>query len=269
MSNQFFCLEKEIPMEWLFELKWGSFTPAHFISLFVSVLIAFALHFALRHKSDRVKTWVLFTLSLYGVFVIIYDIIVWGIPSTPLQYLPLHMCAYNAMLAPVLVLTKNKILGNLLPLLATGAAIALVFNSIQAEYTIFSFTFLSYFFAHTMGACLPFLMISLKLVKPSPRYILPTAVTTLGLYTVSHFANLIINHYLASINLLDWQGELIQVNYMFSIHPQGNPLLSLFWNIIPFPYFYMLCALPIIAIYFLLLNCKHIAAWMRSGRKKA
>ena len=255
-------------MEWLLELQWGSFTPTHFISLAVALLISVGLHFALRGKSEKVQTWVLFILSLYGVFALIYEIIVWGIPSTPLQYLPLHMCAYNAMLTPVLVLTKNKVLGNMLPLFATGAAIALVFNSIQAEYTLLSFTFFSYFLTHTLGTAIPFLVLSLGMVKPHPRYILPTAGTTLGIYTVSHFANLIINNYLAAANILDWQGELIQVNYMFSVHPQGNPLLSLFWSVIPAPYFYMLCALPIIAIYFLLLNSKHIVAALRAKRTK-
>ena len=253
-------------MDWLLELKWGSFTPTHFISLAVAVLISVGLHFLLRKKSEKVQTWVLFVLSLYGIFALIYEIIVWGIPSTPLQYLPLHMCAYNALLTPVLVLTKNKVLGNMLPLFATGAAIALIFNSIQAEYTILSFTFFSYFATHTLGTAIPYLMLSLGHIKPSPRCVLPTAATTLGLYTISHFANLIINAYLVNTNILDWQGEVIQVNYMFSVHPQGNPLLSLFWSIIPFPYFYMLCALPIIVIYFLLLNCKHIAAWIKSKR---
>lgn len=260
-------------MQWLLELKWGTFTPAHFISLGVSVLIAVGLHFLLRKRSEKVQTWVLFTLSIYGVFALVYEIVVWGFlgynPLQWLQYLPLHMCAYNSLLTPILILSKNKILGNMLPLFATGAAIALIFNSIQADYTILSFTFISYFLTHTLGTALPFLMLSLGLIKPHPRYILPTAATTVGLYTVSHFANLIINNYLTSVNALDWQGLVLQVNYMFSIHTEGNPLLGLFWSIIPCSYFYMLCAFPIIVIYFALLNCKHIAAWIRSKKQSA
>lgn len=254
-------------MEWLLELKWGTFTPVHLISLVCSVLIGVGLHFLLRKREERIQRAVLFALSLYGIFALGYEIIVWGIPSTPLQYLPLHMCAYNSVLTPVLLLTKNKTLGNLLPLFATGAAIALVFNSIQAEYTVLSFTFFSYYATHTLGVAIPFLVLSLGIVKPHPRYILPSLGVTLGIYTVSHFANLIINNYLEQANVLDWQGLLIQVNYMFSIHPQGNPLLLLFWSIIPYSYFYMLCALPIIIIYFALLNCKHIARGLR--KKKA
>jgi uncharacterized membrane protein YwaF len=239
-------------MEWLFELKWGSFTPTHFISLAVSALIAFGLHFLLRNKSEKVQTWVMFVLSLYGVFALGYEIVVWGFggynPIQWLQYLPLHMCAYNSILTPVLILTKNKILGNMLPLFATGAAIALLFNSIQADYSIMSFTFFSYFLTHTLGVALPYLMLSLGHVKPHPRYILPTAATTVGLYTLSHFANLIINAYLASVNALDWQDLLIQVNYMFSITPD-NPVLALFYAIIPHPYWYMYLSFAVIALY--------------------
>ena len=131
--------------EWLLEeWTWGSYTPTHFASLIVAVLIAVGLHFALRKRSETVQTWVLFVLSLYGVFALVYEIIVWGIPSTPLQYLPLHMCAYNSLLTPVAVLTKNKTLGNLLPLFATGAALALLVNSIQAEYRLLSFSYVKF-----------------------------------------------------------------------------------------------------------------------------
>ena len=260
--------------EWLLEeWKWGTFTPTHIVSLVVSVLIAVGLHFLLRNKSERVQTWVLFVLSIYGVFALVYEIIVWGFlgynPLQYLQYLPLHMCAYNALLTPIAVLTKSKVIGNMLPLFATGAAIALVVNTIQADYRVLSFTFFSYFLTHTLGTAIPYLMLSLGLVKPHPRHILPTAATTLGLYTVSHFANLIINAYYTAVNALGWQGDLLQVNYMFSIHTEGNPLLGLFWSIIPYPYFYMICAFPIIAIYFALLNCKYIAAWIKSKKQNA
>lgn len=252
-------------MEQLLELKWGSFTPTHLISLVFSVLIPIGIHFLLRRKSERVQLTVLFILSLLGPFALAYDLIVWGIPSTPLQYLPLHMCSYNAFLTPVLVLTRNKFLGNLLPLFSVGAAIALVVNSIQAEYSIFSVVFLLYYLSHTFGASIPFLMFSLGHIKAHPKYILPSTAATLGIYTLSHFANLIINHYLASVNFLDWAGELIQVNYMFSVHPQGNPLLLLFWSVIPYPYFYMLLAIPIAAAYFALMNLPFI---IRYGREK-
>ena len=250
----------------LLELKWGSFTPTHLISLVIAVLIPIGIHFLLRNRSERTQITVLFIMSLLGPIALAYDIIVWGIPSTPLQYLPLHMCSYNALLTPVLVLTKNRFLGNLIPLFSVGAAIALVFNSIQAEYSIFSFVFLLYYLSHTFGASIPFLMFSLGHIKTHPKYILPSTAATLGIYTLSHFANLAINAYLESAGIVDYLGELIQVNYMFSIHPQGNPLLSLFWSIIPHSYFYMLVAIPIAAIYFVMMNLSHIIKAVRQRR---
>lgn len=247
----------------ILELKWGMFTPTHFISLVIALLIPIGVHYLLRNKSERTQITVLFVMSLLGPVALAYDIIVWGIPSTPLQYLPLHMCSYNALLTPILVLTKNRFLGNLVPLFSVGAAIALVFNSIQAEYSIFSFVFLLYFLSHTFGASIPFLMLSLGHIKTSARYILPSTLATLAIYTISHFANLAINAYLAKVGIVDYLGELIQVNYMFSIHPQGNPLLSLFWSIIPHSYFYMLVAIPIAAAYFVLMNAKEIVGIIR------
>ena len=125
-------------LNWLFDLKWGSFTPTHVISLVIAVLIPVGIHYALRKRKEKTQRTVLFILSMIGPVALAYDIIVWGIPTTPLQYLPLHICSYNALLTPILVATKNKLLGNLLPLFSVGAAIALLVNSIQAEYSIFS-----------------------------------------------------------------------------------------------------------------------------------
>lgn len=253
-------------LNWLFDLKWGSFTPTHVISLVIAVLIPVGIHYALRKRKEKTQRTVLFILSMIGPVALAYDIIVWGIPTTPLQYLPLHICSYNALLTPILVATKNKLLGNLLPLFSVGAAIALLVNSIQAEYSIFSFVFLLYYLSHTFGACIPFLMFSLGHIKPETKYILPCVGATLGIYTVSHFANLAINKYLLEANVLDSLGEVIQVNYMFSVHPQGNPLLLLFWEIIPHSYFYMFMVLPIAAAYFTLMNIGNITRYVKSRR---
>ena len=252
--------------EVLSELKWGSFTPTHLISLAVAILIPFILHFALRNKRRRTQTLVLFLFSLIGPISLIYDIVKWGIPSSPLLYLPLHICSYNALLTPFLVLTRNKFLGNLLPLFSVGAAFALLFNSIQAEYSIFSFVFLLYFLSHTFGTCLPFLMVSLGHIRIEPKQILPCIGGTLAIYTISHFANLWINDYLVLKNIVVSTGEIWQVNYMFSLHPQGNPMLGLFWSIIPHSYFYMLMVIPIVAVYFVAMN---IPNFVRKNKKNA
>ena len=216
------------------------------------------LHFLLKNRRQSVQIPVLLLLSLIGPISLVYDFVVWGPSGSYLEYLPLHMCAYNAILTPILVITKNRFLGNLVPLFSVGAILALLFNSIQAEYSLFSMVFLMYYLSHSMGSIIPFLMFSLGHIKTHPKYILPCVGATMGIYTVSHIANLIINEILKAENVLSSSGELIQVNYMFSVHPQGNPLLQIFWNIIPFGYFYMFCAIPIAALYFLGMNLPSI-----------
>ena len=254
-------------MDQLLELQWGTFTPQHFISLLASALIAFGLHFLLRGQSEKTKTSVLFCLSLIGPLALLHDLY-WGLQTTVLVYLPLHMCSYNALLTPVLIKTKNQFLGNLIPLFGVGAALSLIFNSVQAEYTVMSFTFVFHFLSHTLGWCLPILMFSLKLVRPNPKYILPCVGATFGLYTLSHIANLIINPILQASGIVDYLGNPYFANYMFSLSHEGNPALAFFWSLIPHPYFYMFAALPIIALAFSAMNVPHLVRYLRAKRQE-
>jgi len=254
-------------MKDLLEMQWGSFTPQHIISLIVSVGLAVSLHFILRKRSERTKVLVLFVLSLIGPLALLHDLY-WGLQTSVLLYLPLHMCSFNAILTPILVWTRNRFLGNLIPLFSVGAVLSLIFNSIQAHYTVFSFVFLFHFLSHTLGYCIPFLMFSLGLVKAHPRYILPCVGTTFGLYTLAHFANLIVNQILIAGNVTDSAGVLYQVNYMFSLSHGGNPALAFFWSLIPYEYFYMFATLPIIALAFTSMNTRFIINYVKERRRK-
>ena len=245
------------------EILWGSFTPVHIATLILAVLIPIGLHYALRGAKKEIQTAVLFIISLIGPFSLIYDIVLWGLPTSPLLYLPLHICSYNALLTPILVLTKNKFLGNLLPLFSVGAAFALLFNSIQANYSLTTLVFLSYFLSHTIGTCLPFLMVSLGHVEISTKQILPCLGGTLGIYTVSYFLNKVIIQHFETTGQIDY---IPYINYMFSIYPQGNPMLELFWSIIPYEYFYMLMVMPIVVLCFLAMNLPY---FIRKAKHRA
>ncbi len=248
------------------ELQWGTFTPAHIISLILAVGIIAGLYFILRGRTEKTKWIVLSALSFFPILAVIYDIVMWGIPGTVLQYLPLHLCTINATLLPFLTLRKSNFLGNLLPVYSVGAIVALVFNTFQAEYLIFSHVFPMYYFTHVIDFGVPLLMLALGLVKIRPKYILPCLGTTFGLYTVIHFINILINNYLTANPVYDYLGELIQVDYMYSLDPMGNPALEFFWSLIPYPYFYMLTTLPIFALVYLLLNINHIIRAIKARR---
>mgnify|MGYP003295430257 CR=1 FL=1 len=92
-------------------MLWGSYGLIHFATLLLSAAIIVGLYFILRKCSDKVKTIVLFILSFSGISAIIFNLVTWG---SPIEYLPFHMCSISAMLLPFAVLTRNKIINNLL-----------------------------------------------------------------------------------------------------------------------------------------------------------
>lgn len=226
-------------------MKWGFLSVNHIISLVVAVGIITGMYFVLRNRSDRTKQIVLGILSFSGIAAIIFNLLAW---NSPLEYLPLHLCSLNALVLPVAVLTKNKTLNNLLLLWSFGAMFALILNLSVADASMFSWTFAFYYFPHVLELGIPILMFGLGLVKKDVKCIASTMFITISSYTVIHFINLLINDYAAKNNILDSSAEILQVNYMFSITPD-NPVLELFYSIIPHPYWYMYLSFAVIVLY--------------------
>lgn len=226
-------------------MTWGFFSVAHIVSLFIGVLIVLGLYFILKGRSDRTKIAVLAMLSLSGVAAIVFNLISWG---SPFEYLPLHLCSLNAIVLPVAVLTRNKVLNNLLLLWSLGALLALVLNNSVAEAAIFSPVFCFYYFPHVLEFGIPILVFVFGLAKKDVKCIASTVAITAGSYTVIHFINIAINSYTAKHNILDWASNVVQVNYMYSLKPE-NPLLDLFYHVIPYPYWYMYVSFVLVAVY--------------------
>ncbi len=229
-------------------MKWGSFGPVHIATLILGAAIIIGLYFALRRASRKVQTAVLGVLSFSGIAAIIFNLVAW---NSPIEYLPLHLCSINAILLPIAVFTRSKTVGNMLLVWCLGALAALVVNMAQAEYELLSWTFVFYFFPHVLEFGIPVLLFKLGLVEKDPKCILSTLGLTMAIYTAVHFINLGINAWCAANQILDYAGNLIQVNYMYSILPE-NPLLVLFKQVIPYDYWYMYMIVPILAVYLLL-----------------
>ncbi len=243
-------------------MKWGSFGPVHIATLILGAAIILGLYFGLRRASRKTQTIVLGVLSFSGIAAIIFNLVAW---NSPIEYLPLHLCSINAILLPIVVFTRNKTLGNMLLVWCLGALAALVVNTAQAEFELASWTFVFYFFPHVLEFGIPILLFALGIVEKHPKYILSTLGITMLIYTGVHFCNLGINGYLAANNVLDYAGNLIQVNYMYSIIPE-NPLLALFKQVIPYDYWYMYMILPILAIY---LGLVYLPQILKSRSQKA
>lgn len=243
-------------------MTWGFFSIGHIVSLILAIGIIASLYFALKKASDRAKITVLGILSFAGIGAIIYNLIVW---SSPLEYLPLHLCSLNAMVLPFAVFTRNKTLNNLLLLWSLGALFALVINVSVSSVEIFSWTFVFYYFPHVLELGIPILMFLLGLAKKDVKCIISTVGITIGAYTVIHFINLWINSYAIKNNIVDWAGNVIKVNYMYSIYPD-NPLLSLFYSIIPHQYWYMYLAVLVVILYLGLIYLNDIIALIKNKR---
>lgn len=237
-------------------MLWGSFGTVHILSLLLGAGLIIGLFFLLRKRSAKVQILVLGILSFSSVAAIVYNLIAWG---SPYEYLPLHLCSLTAMVLPVAVFTRSKVLSNLLLLWSLGAVMALVVNTAQADFDVFSPTFFFYFFPHLLEFGIPILLFRLGLVKKDVKCVVSTLLITLCVYTLIHFANVLLNNYFATNEICNPSGAIVQVNYMYSIRPE-NPLLALFWSWFPHPYAYMLPVVLIVLIYLGLVYLKQIIA---------
>ena len=246
-------------------MPWGTFTPQHIATLLLSIAVILGLHFLLRKCAPKTQTAILFVLSFAGIAAVVFNLLMWGFP---LEYLPLHMCSIHALLLPATVLSKNRILGSLTLLWCLGAVLALIVNTGQAAFLIPSTTFFFFYIPHTLEVAVPVLLFSLGHIRFDFRTIPITVAVTMGIYTLVHIANLFLNRFVQANGILNYFGEIAQINYMFSLSHEGNPLLELFWKIIPHPYWYMYMSIPLILAYFALIwAITRIAARMKAGRR--
>lgn len=240
-------------------MLWGSFGVVHILSLLLGADLLIGLYFLLRNLSAKTQTVVLGILSFSGIAAIIFNLVAWG---SPYEYLPLHLCSLNALVLPVAVFTRNKTLSNLLLLWSLRAIMALVVNTAQANFEIFSATFFFYFFPHLLEFGIPILLFRLGLVEKDVKCSASTLLITLVVYTLIHFGNVALNNYFVTNEICNPSGAIVQVNYMYSLRPE-NPVLALFWNWIPHPYFYMLPVVFIVLVYLGLVYLKQMIACFR------
>jgi uncharacterized membrane protein YwaF len=234
------------------KMKWGSFGAVHYATMILAVAMVMGLYFAIRKAPRKIQTAVMGVFSLSGVFAIVYNLVRW---DAPIYYLPLHLCSINAMLLPIAVFTRSKVIGNLLLVWSLGALAALVLNFEMTNAVVFGESFNVYFFPHVFEFGIPILLFKLGHIKKDVRCIGSTLSITMGIYTLVHIANKLINRYCAGVT----------VNYMFSIQPT-NPLTKIFYKILPCEYWYMYLVLPIVAGYLVAVYTPQILALIRQRK---
>lgn len=243
-------------------MKWGSFGPVHIATLIIAALTLIGLYYLLRNTAAKTQRMVLGCLSLTGIAAIIFNLVRWG---SPLEYLPLHLCSINAILLPIAVLTCSKVLGNMLLVWCLGALAAIVVNTEMASADIFSDSFFFYYVPHVFEFGVPLLLFKFKLIPKDFHCIVPTLALTMAIYTFVHVANKLVNRICRELEIVDGSGELVEVNYMFSLSP-ANPVLELFYDILPLEYWYMYLVVPIVAVYLVIVYAPQILAARRARR---
>jgi uncharacterized membrane protein YwaF len=240
---------------------WGFFGPVHIATLIVGVIINVLLYFALKRLPEKKQHIVLGILSFAGLATIIYNLVTWG---RPLEYLPLHLCSLNGLTLPFAVWSRNKTACNLLLLWSFGAIFALValpYSSQQMVLLDWPFNF--FYFPHVLEAGIPVIMFKLGLAKLDYKCIKSTLLITFSAYTIIHLINLAINN----AEFLDFNGEVVKVSYMFSIYSPdfANPVLDLFYSILPYDYWYFFLSVPVIILY---LMCWYLPGIIASKKQK-
>lgn len=243
-------------------MKWGTFGAVHIATLLLAAAAMVGMYFLLKHRSQKTQTIVLGILSFSGIAAIAFNLVAWG---SPWEYLPMHLCSLNAMVLPFAVFFRSKVLGNLLNLWNLGALLAVALNHAQAEFVLNSWTFIFYFIPHVLEFAIPLLLFKLKLVEKDYRCIPATMGITLGMFTLVHLLNKLLNAYFIAEEILNSVGEQLQVNYMYTIIPE-NPVLVMLHNLLPLEYWYLYLTLPIILVYLLIIYAPQLAK--RLHRKK-
>ena len=220
-------------------MTWGSFSTTHMATLLLAVVFNIVVYFMLKKNRRSVQILTLFALSLFGAGILLNNILT--NPSDWLKQLPLNFWGLNIVLLPIAVFTRGKRICNLLLIWSASSMMALVFNSAMENVDILSMNFVMYFTMHMLGCGIPILLFELNLVKRDTRTVKSTLITTIGVYTIVHGTNIVIN----SVN--QWSA-LHGVNYMSSLAP-SSPISYFFYAIIPAEYWYMILALPLLLIY--------------------
>ena len=219
--------------------------------LFLLLLIGSAV--ALRGKSEQTRARVLIgacIVTFIGFFVykyclsidVDYDRLIanmggfnwWG-------ELPLHLCNINMILIPIAVATRNRSLMSFCFFVGPlGAFMALIMPGNGFDgYSVLLARNLGYYGTHFMVLIEGLAVAAYGFYRPRFRD-LPKTVLTIFLIALAVFG----------VNmLLRTTGLHPKANYFYTVETEGNPLLNLFYGLIPVPFLYMIPCALILGVY--------------------
>jgi uncharacterized membrane protein YwaF len=234
------------------------FNAVFFLGLGAFLLLLIVASVALRRKSERTRQIVLIAACLVtfaGFFVYKYYLSIdaefdritaamggfnwWG-------ELPLHLCNINMILVPIAVATKNRGLMSFCFFVGPlGAMLALVMPGNGFDgYSILLPRMLGYYGTHYMVVIECLAVVTFGFYRPKfsdlPKTVLAIFLIALIIFGINM--------------LLRTTGLHPKANYFFTVETEGNPVLDLFYNLIPYPFLYLLPGTLVLGAYAALLT---------------
>lgn len=226
-------------------MRFRSFTPQYFLLLF---FVFSAVLFAARRikKLSRQKrgkmlliiTWSLpcVYLSRFAVFALLEHFV--EPQMSLLDRLPFHLCATNAIIMPLAVTTRNRVLLNYMYAIALPAAAAAMLTPAMSYYGLyfyFSWQVLFFYLDHGLMVMTAVLCVSGGFVRPSAK----EAPKVLGLF-------------LAYCAVIYPVNRLLGQNYLFLNYPDEGTVMSYFAKYLGNPGYLVPIAFLLVIIVFLM-----------------
>ena len=217
-------------------MEWWFFTTQHMITIILTLAAPFIFFFILKKFKPQTQDKLLFYFSFLGLFGILGNLWV-GIKEDVLIWkLPFHLCSWTAMLLPIAAKTKNSKLCSTVAVWSIGALIAVILNDEAIHYKMFGIKWFIYFVPHLAEFCVPLLLLFLRKYKMKWIEMLWVWVGTATVYTISFMVSYVLGWYFKT-----------DVNYLFTMH-STNFVTDFLYSLLPYKYWYMYTAFPLIAL---------------------
>jgi uncharacterized membrane protein YwaF len=165
-----------------------------------------------------------------------------------LTLLPLQLCNIAVFLIPASLFFKKTLLMDFAFYLCLPGALAAILIPSNDYAIVYSGMTISYYIFHGLIFLIPLMMAHWRLydAQPSVKKAIKLTIMVLLIGSTLHF-----------FNVFMYQNYRIPANYFFTIKDWSaptNPAFALFARWIPYDFFYLLPALPILYLYMLVLS---------------
>lgn len=159
----------------------------------------------------------------------------------------LQVCNFNFILVILMLFPKCEIARQYSIYFSMFAA-ATTFISIPkswANYDWYSQTIINSWINHLFAVALPLWMVCAKRLYPQKKYIIPVSICVFCYFTFVY----ICSHFLINNNIITEKNS-----YSFIYNTDEIKLFEFLYNLIPYPYFYLLPLFPFMILFFYVLE---------------